>query len=210
VLEVGCGTGVLAAELAERVAARVWAVDVEPAMVEVARRRLPAAARVKVAAAEQLPFRDGWFERVVLRLAVHLLDRGRALPELARVTAPDGRTVIATFDPSHFDDFWLNRLFPSFESIDRARFPGPGTLADELRAAGFADVESIRLSQHRQVARADALERIRGRHISTFDLVDDVELAEGTARAERELPETIDVRLEWAIVVAFRSARDRR
>ena len=37
------------------------------------------------------------------------------------------------------------------------------------------------------MAREDALERIRGKHISTFDLIADDEYEAGLARAEREL-----------------------
>ncbi|HVP74660.1 MAG TPA: methyltransferase domain-containing protein [Gaiellaceae bacterium] len=204
VLDVGCGTGMLAAALAEREAARVWAIDAEPAMLDVARARVPAGVGLKTGTAEELPFRDGWFERVVLRLVVHLVDRARALPELARVLAAEGRAAIATFDPSHFDRFWLNRLFPSLEAIDRARFPEPAELGRELAAAGFAASRVVRLSQRRVLDRETALERIRGRHISTFDLLSEEEIAAGTARAERELPATIDVPLEWAVVLADR------
>jgi len=199
VLEIGCGTGQLAAALAERAAARVWAVDAEPAMVELARTRLRTAKR---AHAECLPFRDGSFDRVVLRLVVHLLDRPRALPELRRVLTSGGRAVIATFDPSHFDGFWLARLFPALEAIDRARFPELTALEGELRAAGFASTRVVRLSQRNELSREQALERIRGRHISTFDLLDEKELREGTERAERELPDRVEVRLEWALVLA--------
>jgi SAM-dependent methyltransferase len=201
VLDVGCGTGVLAAALAERAAARVWAVDSEPEMLQVARRRVPRAVGVKLGRAEELPFRSAWFERAVLRLVVHLVDRSRALPELARVLAPGGRTAIATFDASHFDRFWLNRLFPSLEAIDRARFPEPDALAAELAAAGFARARIVRLSQRAELDRDTALERIRGRHISTFDLLDEGELAAGTRRAEQELPERVEVPIEWAVVV---------
>jgi len=204
VLDVGCGTGVLAAALAEREAARVWAIDAEPAMLDVARARVPAGVGLKEGRAEALPFRDAWFERAVLRLVIHLVDRAQALPELARVLAPGGRAAIATFDPSHFDRFWLNRLFPSLEAIDRARFPEPAQLGRELAAAGFAAVRVVRLSQHRELDRETALERIRGRHISTVDLLSEEEIAAGMARAERELPATIDVQLEWAVVVADR------
>jgi len=204
VLDVGCGTGVLAAALAEREAARVWGIDAEPAMLEVARARVPAGVGLREGRAEALPFRDAWFERAVLRLVVHLVDRARALPELARVLAPGGRAAIATFDPTHFDRFWLNRLFPSLEAIDRARFPDPAALAGELAAAGFAAAHVVRLSQHRALDRETALERIRGRHISTFDLLSEEEIAAGTERAERELPATVAVPLEWAVVVADR------
>ena len=201
-LEVGCGTGALAAALAERTAARVWAVDAEPAMVEVARGRMPKGAGVREGRAEQLPFRNGWFERAVMRLVVHLVDRERALPELRRVLGPGGRALVATFDRSHFDGFWLNRLFPSLEAIDRARFPEPARLCRELGAAGFASTRIVPLSQRTEIDRDTALARIRGRHISTFDLLDEDEVATGTARAERELPERIAVRLEWAVAVA--------
>lgn len=199
VLEVGCGTGLLAAALAERVAARVWAVDPEPAMVEVARRRLRT---VKLAGAESLPFKDGWFERAVLRLVVHLVDRDRALRELRRVLSRDGRLVIATFEPAHFGADWLTPFFPSIPKVDRARFAEVGALEAELRAAGFAAAQTVRLTQRREISREEALERIRGRHISTFDLLDEDELTTGTKRAETELGERVDVRLEWAIVLA--------
>lgn len=199
VLEVGCGTGQLAAAFRERAAARVWAVDAEPAMVAHARTRLRTA---RVARAESLPFRDGWFERAVLRLVVHLLDRPRALPELRRVLGDDGRAVIATFDQRHFDGFWLARLFPTLETIDRARFPEPPALAAELEQAGFRVTRVVPLSQRQELPREEALARIRGRHISTFDLLDDDEVRAGTERAERELPERVTVRLEWAVMIA--------
>jgi hypothetical protein len=50
--------------------------------------------------------------------------------------------------------------------------------------------------------RATALARIRGRHISTFDLLDEDEIRAGTERAARELPERVEYRLEWLIAVA--------
>jgi SAM-dependent methyltransferase len=207
VLDVGCGTGVLAEALAQRDAGRVWAIDAEPAMLDVARGRVPESVGLKLASAESLPFRDGWFERAVLRLVVHLLDRRRAFPELARVVGAGGRVVVATFDHSHFDGFWLNRLFPSLEAIDRARFPEPLALTRELEAAGFATARVVRLSQRVDVEREDALGKIRGRHISTFDLLDQAEIAEGTARAERELPDRVAVALEWGVVVAEHAVR---
>lgn len=203
VLDVGSGTGRLAAALSEQ--ARVWAVEPVPEMLEVARARAPRV-RFKQGSAEALPFKDGWFERVVLTLVVHLLDRPRAFAELHRVLAPGGRVAIATFDPSYFDAFWLNRLFPSMEAADRARFSTADELGEELRAAGFSSSRVVRLSQRSSLSRADALAKIRGRHISTFDLIDDEEYAAGLARAERELPERLEVATEWLVVLADRES----
>jgi ubiquinone/menaquinone biosynthesis C-methylase UbiE len=200
VLDVGCGTGRLAAALHDR-GSRVWGVDPSLEMVGVARRR---GVNAKVARAEQLPFKEGWFERAVLWLTVHLLDRSRAFAELRRVLAADGRVVIATFDPSHFDRFWLNEIFPSLERIDRDRFPTDDNLRQELLTAGF-DPRVIRLSQSAAISREAALERIRGRYISTLDLLSDEEYRSGFERAERELPNEIAYALEWLVVIAVRS-----
>lgn len=205
-LDVGCGTGLLAAELAAR-GAKVWGVDPSPEMLGEARRRLPRSVGLKLGEAEALPFRDGWFERAILRLVVHLVDRGRAIPELARVLAPGGRALLATFRPEHFERIWLNAYFPSIPRIDRARFPDPASLTIELREAGFADVATRPLSQRRLVTREEAIERIRSRFISSLHLVPDAEFREGLARAERELPAQIEYGLEWAIVVATRRSR---
>jgi len=205
VLEVGCGTGRLAAALAER-GARVWGVDPSAGMIAQARASAGSAVGLKQGRAEALPFKDGWFERAVLRLVVHLVDRSRALPELARVLAPAGRAAIATFVPEHFERYWLTAVFPEIAEIDRARFPTPATLAAELGKAGFEPVRIRTLTQRIRLSREDALERIRGGYISTLRLLDDDALAAGLTRAEQDLPEEIESVLEWAVLSADRPA----
>jgi hypothetical protein len=70
----------------------------------------------------------------------------------------------------------------------------------ELAAAGFPSVEMRRLTAESELSRDEALARIHGRHISTFDLLSAEEIAEGTARAERELPERVATRLDRLVV----------
>jgi SAM-dependent methyltransferase len=200
VLDIGCGTGRFLAQLAE--IAKAWGVDSSPQMLEVARSRVGAAG-LKLGSAEELPFKDGWFERATMWLVAHLVDRPRAFAEAARVLEPGGRFAIATFDPSYFEEFWLNELFPSMEAVDRARFPTADELTAEL--VNFGDVRLTRLSQTGSLTREDALERIRGKHISTFDLISEEEYEAGLERAERELPETVDYRVEWLVAVAVRT-----
>jgi SAM-dependent methyltransferase len=203
VLELGSGTGRLAAALTERELCRLWGVDPSPEMLAVAKRQAPGA-RFKLARAEALPFKDGWFERAVARLVVHVLDRPRAFAEVQRVLAPGGRFVVATLDPSHFDAWWLNRFFPSLAAIDRARFPTAEGLEAELAHAGFAAVRVTPLSQGATISRETALKKIAGRHISTFDLLDEREYEEGRARAARELEERIEYAIESLVAVAER------
>jgi SAM-dependent methyltransferase len=202
VLDVGCGTGRFAAALAGR--AKVWGVDPSPQMLEVARSAAPGAG-FKLGTAEELPFKDGWFERATMWLVSHLVDRPRAFREVRRVLVPGGRLALTSFDPAHFDEFWLNALFPSLEAIDRARFPSREELEAELAAAGFGSICMRSLSQRGSLDRETALARIRGQHISTFDLLDEAEYSAGLERAEHELPERVDYRIEQLVAVAERS-----
>jgi ubiquinone/menaquinone biosynthesis C-methylase UbiE len=195
VLDVGCGTGRLARALTERDAAKVWGVDASEAMLAAA--QVPRGVRLKHGRAEALPFRDGWFERVVFWLSVHLVDRSAAFAEARRVLGPGGRIAVVSFDESHFAKHWLTRFFPSLERIDRARFPTGEQLVLELPGARL-----IRLSQTVRFTRAQALERIRAGHISTFDLLDPDEVDEGIEQAERELPGEIVTPVEWLVAVA--------
>lgn len=198
-LEVGCGTGRFAAALAER-GSRVWGVDASAEMVELARGR---GVNAKVARAEALPFKEGWFDRAVAVLVIHVFDRPRAFAELRRVLADDGRLAIGTFDHAQFDGYYLNPYFPSLAEIDRARFPTREGLEGELRAAGL-EPRVVPLHQRAVRSRDWVLERIRGRFISTLQLLDEAEFSDGLARAERELPAEVEAEQYLLAVFADR------
>jgi SAM-dependent methyltransferase len=170
-------------------------------MAALARQRV---STVKVAPAERLPFKDGWFERALMWLVVHLVDRPRAFAEAARVLRPEGRFAIGTFHPLHFERYWLKEFFPSLEAIDKARFPNPRQLEPELTGAGFARVEQHRLTQAASVDRQTAIERVRRRFISPLQLLDEAELETGIGRMESELPERNEYTLEWLVAVAYK------
>jgi ubiquinone/menaquinone biosynthesis C-methylase UbiE len=194
----------MAAALAEHARAKVWGVEPSPEMLAVARARLPRTVGVRSGRAENLPFRAAWFDGVVYSLVVHLVDRPRAFAEAERVLAPGGRVVVATFAHQHFETYWAARYFPSIAEIDRGRFPTESQLVEGLAEAGFSDVTREQLSSHRSITRKHALDRIHGRNISTFALLDANELREGILRAERELPAMVDVHLEQLVVAAIR------
>jgi SAM-dependent methyltransferase len=159
---------------------------------------------VKVAPAERLPFKDGWFERAVMWLVIHLVDRPQAFAEARRVLGPDGRLVIATFHWDYLDDHWLSPFFPSLEAIDRAHFSKTDDLVRELEAAGFGSVSHTRLDQPASVDRESALERVRERYVSPLQLLDEGEYRVGLRRMEKELPETVEYALKWLVAVAYR------
>jgi ubiquinone/menaquinone biosynthesis C-methylase UbiE len=204
VLDMGCGTGRFAEALATSYEARVFGVDAEPAMLAVARRRKAGGVAFKQGRVERLPFKDGWFERATMVLVCHLVERVVTFAEVRRVLAEQGRFVLATFDRGYFSRYYLNEYFPSMLEVDLGRFPGAEQLESELGEAGFAGCEVDLFSREAVISRAEALARIRGRHISTFDLIGQEEYERGLERAECELPAEIQFRYDLLIVSAAR------
>jgi ubiquinone/menaquinone biosynthesis C-methylase UbiE len=96
VLDLGSGIGNLSVHLSDRGAASVTGLDVSPASVEFARRRLQrfrpeAPVEYVVGAGEATGLPDGAFDLIVGRFVLHHLDLRRAVPELHRLLRPGGR-----------------------------------------------------------------------------------------------------------------------
>jgi SAM-dependent methyltransferase len=133
VLDVGCGTGLLAARcLADGTV--VEALDSSPEMVEVARLRgVPA----RIGDALELPFAASSFNSVACINLIPSIDTPSALlREIRRVLRPGGRLVLSGFKPGPdfallrartVDDFTrrglddiLHDVFPRFEACNRS------------------------------------------------------------------------------------------
>jgi ubiquinone/menaquinone biosynthesis C-methylase UbiE len=96
VLDVACGTGVVARAAAEAVApgGRVVGLDLNPNMLAVARRVRPDLDWRQGDVAD-LPFPDGAFDVVTCQMALMFFpDREAAVREMARVTAPGGSVAL--------------------------------------------------------------------------------------------------------------------
>jgi SAM-dependent methyltransferase len=116
VLDVACGTGVLARTAAERVgpAGTVVGVDVNDGMLAVAQRTAPAITW-KQGRAEALPVDSGSFDVVFSQFGLMFFeDKRTALQEMLRVLRPGGQLAVAVWD-----------------ALDRT--PGYAAMADLLR-----------------------------------------------------------------------------
>jgi len=98
VLDVATGTGLVLRALARRSRAiTLTGIDVAPAMLEVARRRLPEASFFEADAA-LTPFADACADLITCVTALHAIaNTGSALSEWHRLLRPRGRVVSATF-----------------------------------------------------------------------------------------------------------------
>ena len=98
VLDVACGTGVVARLAAEQVGAagQVTALDVNPGMLAVARSvPSPIAIEWREGAAEDMQLPDAAYDVALCQMGLQFFaDRGAALAELNRVLAAGGRLVV--------------------------------------------------------------------------------------------------------------------
>ena len=100
VLDVACGTGVLAREILRRVGptGRVAGIDPVLGMIEVAKQNAPAV-EWHEGNAESLPFADASFDVVVSQFGLMFFtDRARAIQEMLRVLTAGGRFAVAVWD----------------------------------------------------------------------------------------------------------------
>ena len=96
VLEVGCGTGRFTAAV-EQHAGSVIGVDLDPAMLAIAARRVRAP--LLVADAQHLPFDDATFDvTMAVTLCEFVTDPHLVVGELGRVTRPGGRIAIGALN----------------------------------------------------------------------------------------------------------------
>jgi SAM-dependent methyltransferase len=89
VLDVGCGAGAFAVELAKR-AERVDALDRSPAMIEEARRVAPPNVTCILADLLQEPLPDAGYDAIVSISALHHTPLPEVLPRLAGALRPGG------------------------------------------------------------------------------------------------------------------------
>ena len=164
-LDVCCGTGDMALELAGRVSpgGHVVGCDFSEPMLDLAREkargRVAEAVRFEWADALSLPYDAGRFDAVTVGFGVrNLADLDRGLREMTRVLRPGGRLVVLEITQplrpplSVFYSLWFDRIVPLFgtfsgdseayaylpESV--RSFPAPRRLAEMMDAAGLEQI----------------------------------------------------------------------
>ena len=153
VLDVACGTGIVARLAAERVApdGAVAGLDLNPGMLAVARnvaRTVPPIEWYQ-SSAEAMPLPDAAFDVVFCQAGLQFFpDKAAALREMRRVLAPGGRLLLSVPGPTPrvlaiVDEALGRHIGPEAAGFVRAVFSlhDPRELGRLLREAGFRDVD---------------------------------------------------------------------
>lgn len=153
VLDVGCGPGMLTAELVRLLGEeRVAAVDPQPSFVAAVQAAYPEV-DAQVAAAEDLPYETASFGATLAQLVVHFMaDPARGVQEMARVTVPGGRVSACVW--AHADDsgplsgFWraVQRIDPGADDESGLTGSASGEIVALLEGAGLREVTEERLT----------------------------------------------------------------
>jgi ubiquinone/menaquinone biosynthesis C-methylase UbiE len=146
ILDLGCGTGIVARVLRERLggAANIAGVDVNTVMIEKARSIAPEM-DWHVGNVMALPFVDGSFDLVLSQEMLQFVpDRVTALREVRRVLSPGGRLLVSTWRPRSEQPFHeaLGRIAERHlgEPHDPRWSLDGSALRQTLAQAGFVDI----------------------------------------------------------------------
>lgn len=142
VLDIGCGDGTFAFELARR-GARVTGIDASQAMIDAAQARAVrdhADVSFAVATSEQLPYAAAQFDVVTAITVLCFIDDARPVfREIARVLRPGGRLVIGELGKwSSWAAARRIRAWLGSELWGRARFRTANELRTLAAEAGLA------------------------------------------------------------------------
>jgi ubiquinone/menaquinone biosynthesis C-methylase UbiE len=156
-LDLGCGTGIVARLLRERLggAASIVGVDMNPQMIAHARTLAPEL-DWREGSAMALPFADGAFDLVLCQEMLQFApDRAVALREIRRVLSPGGRLVASTWRPRSEHALYdaICQVAERYlgTSADKRFSLGDGqALRTLLVEAGFSDVrvQTVTLTEH--------------------------------------------------------------
>lgn len=160
VLDVACGTGVLAREARSRIGPTGYVVglDPNPGMLAVAKGLGPAV-DWREGSAESIPFSDRSFDAVVSQFGLMFFtDRDQALREMLRVLNPEGRLVVLVWDaldsiPAYAAEVALLERHGSTPAADALR--APFVLGDREHLARMfkdAGANSVTIATHQGIA----------------------------------------------------------
>lgn len=205
VLEIGAGTGNNTAAFLTHRPCRLVGLDASRGMLRQAiRKRLPV--RWLQAQATALPLAPESMSFVFAVCVLHhITDLVTLFLECRRVLAPGGIAAFVTSPHDFIERHPMNRYFPSFAAVDKARFQDVSEVLRAIEAAGFDASGAERNIAEARPIDWEYYERVAGRFISTYDLIPEEEFERGLARMRGDIEErgTLEETIAWECVTVW-------
>jgi len=136
VLDVGCGTGTVLKTLSETHGIVGHGIDVEPKMLEVARKKCPQM-DIRECSCDSTPFADSTFDAVITCMAYHHFpDKEAFAREALRILKPGGTLYVADPKFPKIIRKIVNRLARRFNG----EFFSSDELVERFKSVGFVPV----------------------------------------------------------------------
>ena len=204
VFEIGAGTGNVSRAFLEQHPCRLVGVDRSQGMLARARAKVPEAAWVQ-GDAFHLPLSESSVDFVFgVYVLHHLTDLARPLRECRRVLR-NGCAAFVTAPQAFIRSHPMNRFFPSFATIDGARFQPEKDIERALLDAGFAAAGTIEVQAPPQPINAAYVKKVADRFITTYRLLPPEEFKAGLKRLREEVETKgrLDEPLAWRAAVVW-------
>ena len=202
VLDVGCGTGILARAAARRLndSGSVTGIDINDGMLTIARKTTEPVTW-RHGPAELLPFPDHSFDRVVSQFALMFFaDQKAGVQEMARVARPGGTITVATWasidqSPGYAAMVELLQRLIGDEGANALMAPFTLGTKDKVHDLIAEILPNATVTVHHGQARFDSLEDwihtdVRGWTLA--DMITDDQYTQLLAAAKRELTTFVD------------------
>lgn len=202
ILDVGCGTGILARAAARRLngSGSVTGIDINDSMLTIG-RKTSEPVTWRHGSAEHLPFPDHSFDRVVSQFALMFFaDQKAGLQEMGRVARPGGTITIATWasidqSPGYAAMVELLQRLVGDDAANALMAPFTVGTEDTLHNVIGKILPNATVTLHQGLARFGSLEAwvhtdVRGWTLA--DMITDDQYAQLLAAAKKEFTDFVD------------------
>lgn len=185
ILDVGCGTGNLSAQIVESIEVKNIGIDRSFQMLQKAKNKA-----LDVICADVdcgLPFNEYTFDAVIGSYFLHYIKEMESfIDDCFRILKDNGPLIFLT--SSHYQIEQLHpvikEFFPSLIERDKKRFPDIPELDYYFKTAGFKNIRHGELIIDRIPMDMSYLEKVKNRFVSTFYLLSESEFNRGVEKLE--------------------------
>jgi len=185
ILDVGCGTGNLSAQLKECIKVESIGVDKSLQMLQKAKTKT-----LDVLCADvdyKLPFDDYSFDVIIGSYFMHYIkNRMTFVAECFRILRDTGSLIFLTSSHEQIECLHpvIKEFFPSLIERDKERFPDISVLDHCVKVAGFSNIKHEELLINKIPIDMIYLDKVKNKFVSTFYLLPDDEFNKGIEKLE--------------------------